>query len=746
MAESARVCPKCAVAYEPDVIFCPRDGAPLGGRKTAIVDDPFLDRTIAGQFQIRQIVGIGAMGRVYRAHQLGIERDVAVKVLHRELLRNAKVLTRFHREAKVASRLSHPNVVQVLMTGVLEPSDGNGVGEAYLVMEYLDGVSLRSALAAAGGALALPRALHVILQVCDAVGEAHSQGIVHRDLKPENVMLVRRGHDEDFVKVLDFGVARLDWADTVATEAGSIFGTARYISPEGAKGERVGAAGDVYSIATLLFQCLSGQTPFNAESPVAILVQHTTEPPPDVRSIARSSYVPESIARVIHANLAKDPAKRCPSARHLAKTLIEAAREAGLSGEELIHRSTLLGGAQGALGLASMQRTKTLHLSPELSEKLSGNGGGQRGTAGVELRTALVEPQPLAPKAVDPAPLEPAPVEPAFVTGPVLHSESAVDPTVDTEFDGAARSRPPESVARRASLPTPEPRSNATDGRRSVREARASVEPTLADEPAPSQGSPASFHEPRASFHESATMTHAPAQTSVYRLKQTLIIAVCFVFGAALSVGTARYLGAFEDGEPTLQSYEQRARTAFEQQHWDRPKDRNFRDITAAALERWPNAPKIVALRTRAAQKLLDEARGLTAQEPKRARVLIQLAREFDPKNPALPELAESIATAASTPTARPSARAPTSASAATPSAISPPSSPNIKQAASKPAKEKQTAKSSTKAPPKPPADAPVKAPTKSSTHATEASEAPSALPSNEEPRTKPSTTGGRWL
>ena len=259
MSDLRRVCSKCGNGYATGVIFCPRDGTPLGGSKTELAEDPYAGLMVQGQFRIEQLIGIGSMGRVYRAHQQGIDREVAIKVLHRELSRNATVIGRFRREAKVASRLTHPNVVQVLVTGELEPVGSEVGGEAYLVMEYLDGISLRSALAASGGAMPLPRALHIILQVCDAVGEAHAQGIVHRDLKPENVMLVRRGDDKDFVKVLDFGVARIDWADsTVATQAGAIFGTARYISPEGAQGDTVDPPSDVYSIATMLFECLAG--------------------------------------------------------------------------------------------------------------------------------------------------------------------------------------------------------------------------------------------------------------------------------------------------------------------------------------------------------------------------------------------------------------------------------------------------------------------------------------------------------
>jgi serine/threonine-protein kinase len=362
---SQRVCSKCGSRYAPDVIFCPKDGCPLGSRHTTGGDDPYLGLQIQGQFRIERSIGIGSMGHVYRAHQTGIERQVAVKILHRDLMDNPMVIGRFHREAKLASQLTHPNLIQILMTGELPQVGADVGGEAYLIMEYLDGISLRSALAASGGAIPLPRALHIILQACDGVGEAHLAGIVHRDLKPENVMLVVRGDDKDFVKVLDFGVARIESADsTVTTQAGAIFGTARYVSPEGARGETVGPPGDVYALATLLFECLAGRTPFDGDSPVAILIQQATEPAPGLRTVPRSSYVPEPIADLIARNLAKDPTARCTSGHDLGRALVEAARASGLCPDDLVARSTLLGGGS-TLQLQSIQRTRALELRPE---------------------------------------------------------------------------------------------------------------------------------------------------------------------------------------------------------------------------------------------------------------------------------------------------------------------------------------------------------------------------------------------
>ena len=332
-AAGTKVCAVCGARFPGDALFCPADGTPLQNASSASErepKDPYLGQEISGHIEIRQLVGVGAMGRVYRAFQKGIDRDVAVKILHRELSANQQLVSRFTREAKVASRLQHPNVVSVLLAGQLPDR------ALYMVMEFLDGLSLQSALAAAGGALPLPRALHIALQLCEAAGEAHTQGIVHRDLKPENVMLVKRGADPDCVKVLDFGIARINWGEqSVATAAGLIFGTARYISPEGAQGNQVGPASDVYSIATVLYQMLSGRTPFDGNQAVGLLVQQIHDPAPSLRSLPRAQYVPEPIANVIMASLAKDPLKREQDARAFGQSLFDAAKGAGISPDEL---------------------------------------------------------------------------------------------------------------------------------------------------------------------------------------------------------------------------------------------------------------------------------------------------------------------------------------------------------------------------------------------------------------------------
>jgi serine/threonine-protein kinase len=297
--------------------------APTGPQYQSSGPDPYLGRVIGGQFRIEGLLGVGAMARVYRAQQLGLDRPVALKILHSELLRDQSAVARLRREATIGAGLRHPNLAEVLMMGNVDAVAGHPGGEPFIVSEFLDGISLASALEEADGALGVVRAVHVALQICDALGEAHTRGVVHRDLKPENVMLVRRGADHDFVKVLDFGMARSDRDPDpdFATRDGAVLGSARYIAPEGAQGGRVGPEADVYSIATLLFQCVSGQTPFDGASAVAILVQQVSAQPPDLRSVGQGRAATPALAALVARNLAKDPLARAANARELGGDL-----------------------------------------------------------------------------------------------------------------------------------------------------------------------------------------------------------------------------------------------------------------------------------------------------------------------------------------------------------------------------------------------------------------------------------------
>jgi eukaryotic-like serine/threonine-protein kinase len=495
-----KACPSCAARFPADALFCSFDGSPLTTSPSVIAaaaaTDPYVGREILGHIEIRQLVGIGAMGRVYRAFQRGIDRDVAVKILHRELSSNAALVARFDREAKVASRLAHPNVVHVLLVGQLPD------GAMYIVMEYLDGMSLQSALAAADGSMPLPRALHIAMQLSDAAGEGHAQGIVHRDLKPENVMLVRRADDPDFVKVLDFGVARAHWGEpSMATAAGLIFGTARYISPEGAQGEKVGPQGDVYSIATILYQMLSGRPPFHADQAVALLIQQIHDPPPPITGVPRASYVPEAIAGVIMRNLSKKQDERAENGRAFGRALLSAAVSSGLSAQDVLTRPSMLGGERGshpsAVQMPSMQRTRQLQLEPDTAARMAVITAYETPAPPIDepdeasgrgpMRTEIADPSSLPPGASTTRWSPPA----GFETKILQPASSGVDATLDDQqrppfrTTPLATAPPPPAAIASSEFDTTPPISRASRLSAPVSKPPSSVDTTLAGDPAP---------------------------------------------------------------------------------------------------------------------------------------------------------------------------------------------------------------------------------------------------------------------
>ena len=365
-----KTCPLCDLRYDAAAVFCQKDGARLDADASV---DPFLGKIILGQFRIEEAVGAGGMGTVYRAHQTNLSRDVAVKILHPELTKNADAVRRFHREAKVATSLEHPNLVRVFLFGELPEKGG-----LYLVMEYLHGRSLMEVMRK-NGPLPIERALHMSNQLCSAIGAAHAKGIVHRDVKPDNIIITTRHGDSDFVKVLDFGIARLLWDEqSQLTQSGTIFGTARYISPEGAAGEFTDARSDVYSIGVLLYQMLSGVTPFESSSPMSMLMKHINDPAPDLRTMGAGASVPQPVVDVIMRSLAKNPDARYSTAHELGDALANAAIEAGVV---LPGRSSLLPGDSFAnMSSAGMRvsRVEPTHRPPPREETMQIAGLAKR--------------------------------------------------------------------------------------------------------------------------------------------------------------------------------------------------------------------------------------------------------------------------------------------------------------------------------------------------------------------------------
>jgi serine/threonine protein kinase len=257
---------------------------------------------------------------VYRAQHLQLRKVFALKVLQAKNVDRPDIAARFEREAIAAGRIEHPNVVPATDFGRLPD------GSFFLVLEFVNGRSLRSDLKA--GAMRPPRALGIMRGVVAGVRAAHEKGIIHRDLKPENIMLVERDGHRDFVKLLDFGVARLESAIDGApqlTEVGAMLGTPQYMSPEQILGRAVDARTDLYSLGIIFFELLTGRCPF-AGNLATLLEQHVTLAPPELPS-ALAAEEPR-LAEILRVLLSKEPEKRCQTARELAAAIEEASQQA----------------------------------------------------------------------------------------------------------------------------------------------------------------------------------------------------------------------------------------------------------------------------------------------------------------------------------------------------------------------------------------------------------------------------------
>jgi serine/threonine-protein kinase len=267
---------------------------------------------LSDRYELGEILGFGGMSEVHLARDLRLHRDVAIKVLRADLARDPSFYLRFRREAQNAAALNHPAIVAVYDTGEAETPTGP---LPYIVMEYVDGVTLRD-IVHTDGPMEPKRAIEVIADACQALNFSHQHGIIHRDVKPANIMISKTGA----VKVMDFGIARALADSNSVTQTAAVIGTAQYLSPEQARGEKVDARSDVYSLGCVLYEILTGEPPFVGDSPVAVAYQHVREDP--IPPSQRHSDISADLDAVVLKALAKNPDNRYQTAAEMRTDLV----------------------------------------------------------------------------------------------------------------------------------------------------------------------------------------------------------------------------------------------------------------------------------------------------------------------------------------------------------------------------------------------------------------------------------------
>jgi serine/threonine-protein kinase len=310
-----KTCPKCGVEYPDATTLCPADGVALEKDPDSLVGT-----TLAGKYRIDARLNEGGMGTVYRGTHVLMDKTVAIKVLRPSLAADEKIVARFSREARAASRITHPNAISVTDFGEDES------GHVFLVMEFLSGKTLKHVIREEGP-LPLARVVDITRQIGDALNAAHTQGVVHRDLKSENIMLLDT-MTGDHAIVLDFGIAKINESegnvDTGLTAPNLVIGTPQYMSPEQCSQDaEIDARSDIYSLGVILFEMLVGHVPFSGDSPTMVMMKHLQEPVPSI--LEERSDLPASVARVVARAMAKVRDNRYQNVAELIEDLTIAA-------------------------------------------------------------------------------------------------------------------------------------------------------------------------------------------------------------------------------------------------------------------------------------------------------------------------------------------------------------------------------------------------------------------------------------
>lgn len=314
-----KLCPECYGEYQDDQTECPEDSSVL----TMVDDDPLIGTKIAGRYTVLSIVGRGGMGVVYKAKHDLMDRLVAIKMLHSHLVSDAEALKRFHREAKAVSRVQHPHTITLYDFGIT-PS-----GQPFIVMDYIEGTHLKRIISQYGP-VPLSKVAHIFKQVVEALACAHKEGVIHRDLKPENIMLTKRGNDEEWVEVVDFGISMLMATEqspkiSRITRIGDVCGSPPYMSPEQCISSlQIDTRSDIYSLGVVLYESLTGRLPFRTKSAVEMIDCHLYAPPSPLRVANPELACCESLNSLLVKALQKEPDNRQQTMEEFGAQLSEA--------------------------------------------------------------------------------------------------------------------------------------------------------------------------------------------------------------------------------------------------------------------------------------------------------------------------------------------------------------------------------------------------------------------------------------
>jgi hypothetical protein len=358
------------------------------------VDDPLVGTVVGERYRVLGVLGRGGMGSVYRAAHLLMKKELALKVLNPEMGALEEVAKRFEREAQSASRLDHENIIRVTDFG----RDRGPAGDRlFLVMEVLEGESLKEVIARRGR-LAPRAAVAIARQVLAALEHAHAAGVVHRDLKPDNIMLVERGGRSDFVKILDFGIAKLDEPTGRAeslTKAGVVFGTPEYISPEQAMGMPADGRADLYAVGVILYEMIVGERPFVADDMVKVLGMHLTQRPRPPRLVVPQAAISPALERIVLKAMEKQRDDRYASAAEMGAALAGLGALAGGEGSDAGGLGTVTGALRvTAAAISASARERAQRLAgrwPWLGRIFAGLGAAWRpvGAAGTRALARL---------------------------------------------------------------------------------------------------------------------------------------------------------------------------------------------------------------------------------------------------------------------------------------------------------------------------------------------------------------------